>query len=166
MRTSINYLNNLIFPLFPEDRCFAFKRFLWRLAGIKVGKNVKIRSSVKVFGAGELVIGDDCGINSQVTIVSSSKVTIGTNVEFAPRVYIGTGTHLIDGNAPCISCGDISKDVTIGSGCWICVNSTILPGVKIGNKCIVAAGAVVTGVFNQDKVLIGGVPAKVIKTYD
>ena len=166
MRTSINYLNNLIFSLLPEDRCFAFKRFMWRLAGIQVGKNVKIRSSVKIFGAGDLIIGDDCGINSQVTIVSSSKITIGVNVGIAPRVYIGTGTHNINPNAPRISCGDISKDVIIGDGSWICINATILPGTQIGKKCIVAAGAVVNGIFNQDKILIGGIPAKVLKTYD
>lgn len=39
---------------------------------------------------------------------------------------------------------------------------TILDGTVIGDNCIVAAGAVVSGVF-PDNVIIGGIPAKIIK---
>lgn len=166
MRTSINFINNLLFPLIPEDRGQWFKRMMWRLAGVKLGKNVKIRSSIKLFGTGQLIIGDNCGINSQVTIISSSKITIGNNVGLAPRTFISTGTHAIDVNTPRISSCDISKNVTIGDGCWICINATILPGVTLGKKCVVAAGAVVTKSFTEDKILIAGVPAKKIKNYE
>ena len=50
----------------------------------------------------------------------------------------------------------------IGSNCWIGAKATILDGVHIGDGCIVAAGAVVTKSF-PDNVIIGGVPAKIIK---
>lgn len=51
-------------------------------------------------------------------------------------------------------------DVCIGNGCWLCTNSVILPGVKIGKKSVVAAGAVVTKTFNDNNILIAGVPAE------
>lgn len=165
MRTSINFINNLIFPLIPESRCFGFKRFMLRLAGAKIGKDVKISSSCKVFGAGSLTIGDNTWIGYQCTIVSSSSITIGENVDIAPRVYIGTGTHEIDVAYDHIAAKDISMDVVIGRGCWIAANASILPGANISEKCVVAAGAVVTKAFTESYSLLAGVPAKVIKTY-
>lgn len=53
--------------------------------------------------------------------------------------------------------------MTIGKNVWICDNVCILPGVKIGDNCIIAAGSVVTKSFEEEGLLIGGVPAKVIK---
>lgn len=52
--------------------------------------------------------------------------------------------------------------VTIGDGCWIGANVTILKGVTIGRGSVVAAGAVVTKSCPPYSI-IGGVPAKVIK---
>ncbi|UBB91028.1 hypothetical protein J4771_06535 [Candidatus Kaistella beijingensis] len=57
--------------------------------------------------------------------------------------------------------GDIGK-VIIGENVWIGNNVTILKNTEIGNNSIVAAGAVVGGVFPEN-VIIGGVPAKIIK---
>lgn len=165
MNPIINYFNNLIFALIPESSFFGLKRFLWRLAGISVGNNVRISSSCKVLGSGDLSIGDNTWIGYQCLIVSSSKIVIGNNIDIAPRVYIGTGTHIIDPNAERIAATDASNDIRIEDGCWICANATILPGARIGKKCVVAAGAVVTGQFNEDKILIGGMPAKKLKSY-
>lgn len=166
MRTIISYINNLIFPLIPESKAFGFKRFMLRIAGATVGSNVKVSSSCKIFGAGNLTIGDNTWVGYECTIVTSSNIVIGKNVDIAPGVYIGTGTHEIDAKADRIAARDISRDVTIGNGCWICVNSTILPGSEIGNKCVVAAVAVVGDKFCDEKVLIAGVPAKIVKRYD
>lgn len=165
MRTAISYINNLLFPLIPESKGYGIKRFMLRLAGARVGANVKLSSSLKVYGSGELIIGDNTWIGYQTLIAASSKVEIGLNVDIAPRVYIGTGTHIIDANSDHVASKDISKDVTIGDGCWICANSTILPGVAIGCKSVVAAGSVVTKPFDEDRVLIAGVPARKIKNF-
>lgn len=166
MRTIISYLNNLLFPLIPESKGFGIKRYMLRLAGVTVGHNVKISSSVKIYGAGELSIGDNTWIGYDVMIVASSKVEIGSNVDIAPRVYIGTGSHEVDSRSERMAAKDISLDVRIGDGCWICANSSILPGVTVPKKCVVAAGSVVTSGFREENILIGGVPAHKIKTYD
>lgn len=160
MRTIVNHFNNLLFPLIPESRGWGFKRFMLKLAGAKIGRDVKISSSLKVYGAGTLEVGDNTWIGYQTLIVASSSVVIGANCDIAPRVYIGTGTHLIDVNSDHIAAKDISMDVCIGNGCWLCTNSVILPGVKIGKKSVVAAGAVVTKTFNDNNILIAGVPAE------
>ncbi len=166
MRSLIVHINNLFIPLLPETRFFALKRSLWRMAGAKIGNNVKLSSSLKIYGSGELVIGDNTWIGCQTLIACSSRVEIGCNVDIAPRVYIGTGTHTIDVKADHVAATDISKDVVIGNGCWLCANSMILPGVVLGQKCVVAAGAVVSRTIAGDKQMLAGVPARKVKSYN
>ena len=56
----------------------------------------------------------------------------------------------------------VATPVTIGNDVWIGGNVTTLPGVNIGDKAVIAAGAVVTKDV-PDNTVAGGVPAKVIK---
>lgn len=163
MNSLITHFNNLFFPLFPETRCFGLKRAMWRLAGAKVGMGVRISSSVKIVCSGQLEIGEGTWLGSQVLLAPASKIVIGKKCDIAPRVYIGNGTHEISPYADRIAGKDVALDVSIGDGCWLCANSSILPGVTMGNKCVVAAGAVVTKSFKEDKVLIAGVPAEIKK---
>ena len=72
-----------------------------------------------------------------------------------------TSTHVIGDETMRASEG-ISKPITIGNGCWIGSNSTVLPGVNIGNGTIIAAGSVVVHDCEENS-LYAGVPAKKIK---
>ena len=158
MRTIVLYINKLFFSFIPETRCFGLKRFLLRCAGAKIGKNVRVCSSAMIIGSGYLQVGDNTWIGPKCILSVTSKIIIGSNVDIAPNVFIGNGTHQITPESDRIADIELSKDVVIGNGCWLCVNSTILPGVQIGNNCVVAAGSVVTKSFN-DRTLIAGVPA-------
>lgn len=160
MNSIYTHINNLLLPFLPETRCFALKRFLWRLTGAKVGKNVRISSSMKIVCNGQLEIGDNTWIGSDVLLAPASKIVIGSNCDIAPRVYIGNGSHEITPEMDRIAGIDIAKDVEIGDGCWIGANATILPGITIGKKCVVAAGSVVTHSFEEDCIMIAGVPAE------
>ncbi|MCM4155369.1 acyltransferase [Gramella sp. AN32] len=145
----------------PETRFFGLKRKLFRFAGATIGENVRICSSVSIIGNGNLSIGDNTWIGHQTCIISSSSIIIGKNVDIAPRVYIGTGTHVVDIKSPNISGAGISENITIKDGCWVCVGSIILPGVELGIKSITAGGSLV----NKNVLpftIVGGVPAKLI----
>lgn len=88
------------------------------------------------------------------------KIHIGRGSYIGPNVGLITANHLLD---------DLDKhgegrDIFIGDRCWLGMNAVVLPGVKLGPQTIVAAGAVVTRSFPQGRILIGGVPAKVIKS--
>jgi maltose O-acetyltransferase len=77
-------------------------------------------------------------------------------------VFIGTGTHQIDPIGSHSAGTGVSRDVVIGDGVWLGACSTILPGVSVGAKAVVAAGAVVTHDV-PPRSLVAGIPARVIK---
>lgn len=146
----------------PETRAFGLKRSLYRWAGAKIGNNVRICSSVKIMGVGQLEIGENTWIGPETFISASSTIKIGANCDIAPRVFIGDGTHELTPDRGRVADIETCHPITIGDGCWICANATIISGVEIGKKCVVAAGAVVVRSF-EEMSIIGGVPAKVIK---
>ena len=84
-------------------------------------------------------------------------------MDIAPRAFIGTGTHEIDMYTAGIAGKGVSKDIVIADGCWLGAGSIILPGVNVGYKSVIAAGAVVTK--NIDSyTMVGGIPARIIRT--
>lgn len=91
---------------------------------------------------------------------NGGKIIIGKGSFIAPNVGIITTNH----NPSEVSKHLNPKDVVIGNSCWIGMNSVILPGVTIGNNTIVAAGAVVTKSFINGNCVIGGNPARLIKS--
>lgn len=58
--------------------------------------------------------------------------------------------------------GQIEKTTHIGNDVWLGANCLIMPGVRVGNHCIIAAGAVVTK-DTPDYAIMGGSPARVVK---
>lgn len=158
------YLAGGLIHHLPETRAFGLKRKLYQWAGVKVGENVRICSSVKIIGAGELEIADNTWIGAETFISASSTIKIGANCDIAPRVFIGDGTHELTPERVRVADIETCIPITIGDGCWICANATIIAGVSIGDKCVIAAGAVVTKDM-ESLVIVAGVPAKVIKKF-
>ena len=92
-------------------------------------------------------------------------ITLGKNVHITNGVRFIThdgGTLLFRDIVPDL---EITKPIVVGDNVYIGNNVLILPGVKIGNKVIIGAGAVVTKDIPDNSVAVG-VPAKVIKTAD
>jgi putative colanic acid biosynthesis acetyltransferase WcaF len=135
---------------------------LLRWAGAWVGNNVRICSSATVLGTGALKIGNDTWIGHQVLIVSTSRIEIGCCVDIAPRVFIGNGSHQLDPIGAHAAGAGTTGDVVVGDGVWLCAGALLLPGVSIGEKAVVAAGAVVTRDVPARKI-VGGVPAAILK---
>lgn len=89
-------------------------------------------------------------------------VHIGDNCMLAPGVHIYTATHPLDAQER-NSGVEFGKPVTIGNNVWIGGRAVINPGVTIGDNVVVASGAVVTKDVPAN-VVVGGNPAKIIKT--
>jgi acetyltransferase-like isoleucine patch superfamily enzyme len=109
--------------------------------------------SAFLLGAGELMIGDRVFINSGAIIDSAGRIEIGDDVAVAYDAYIAdTSSHGIEGQPAKVA------TVKIGSGSWIGLRATVLPGVTIGRRCVVAAHAVVAHDVPDDT-LVAGTPA-------
>lgn len=150
-----------VVKLLPETSCFAFKRMLYRFIGHKIGSDTRICSSARILGAGKLVVGNNVWIGPEVFISCSSNIFIEDNVDIAPRVYIGTGTHNIGDIKGRMAGTGLNKDIIIGKGSWLCANSLIMPGVIIGKMNIINAGSILTK-STEDYKLLAGIPAKVL----
>jgi len=144
---------------------FWLKARLLRIAGAKLGENVRFSSSARIVFNGTLSVGRDTWIGHEVMISGGgdSEIVIGQCCDIAPRVTFVAGTHEIDANGMHAAGKAISESITIGKGVWIGAAATILGNTVIGENCVIAAGAVVRGTFPA-KCLIGGVPAKIIKS--
>ena len=163
MNTTCLFWVRLLLVALPETRLFSLKAKLLRLAGARLGDNVRICSSVHILGGGRLSIGDDTWVGHQALISTSSQVMIGSAVDIGPRVYIGTGTHEIDVEGARSAGTGINRDVIIADGAWLGVGCIVLPGVSVGEKAVIAAGAVVTKDVPA-RTLVAGVPAKVVRS--
>ena len=110
---------------------------------------------------GDVIIGNHTRIGLHNTIIGPVK--IGNNVNLAQGITVTALNHnLSDSNKRIDEQGVSTNPVTIEDDVWIGANAVVLPGVKIGNHCVVAAGAVVTKDVPPHS-LVAGVPAKVIK---
>jgi acetyltransferase-like isoleucine patch superfamily enzyme len=89
----------------------------------------------------------------------SGKITLGDGCYIGPNVGIITANHDfkdLDKHLP-------PQDVLLGKGCWIGMNSVILPGVELGEGVVVGAGSIVTQSFTKKNILIAGSPARFVK---
>ena len=110
---------------------------------------------------GDVIIGDHTRIGLHNTIIGP--VEIGNNVNLAQGITVTALNHnFSDANKRIDEQGVSTNPVTIEDDVWVGANAVILPGVTIGEHCVVAAGAVVTKDVPPHS-LVAGVPAKVIK---
>lgn len=119
-----------------------------------------------------LFLGSDCEFGDNVHIVAHSRVEIGNNVLIASKVFISDTSHgCYNGfsqDSPLSKPNNrelFSAGVCISDNVWIGDNAVILPGVTIGEGCIIGANSVVSKSIPKFSIA-AGVPAKVIKTWD
>lgn len=127
-----------------------------------LGKNV-IWGLGKISGAENIIIGDNVYIGSENRLNGKGGLEIKSGVIIGPRVTIHTTNHNYK-NAKSVPYDEkvILKKVIINKNCWIGDSVKIVPGVTIGEGCIVGMGSVITKDIPAFS-LVGGNPAKIIR---
>ncbi len=105
--------------------------------------------------------GDDVFVNFNCSFLACCEINIGSNCWIGPDVKIYTAIHPIDPTERNKGI-NLAKPVNIGKNCWIGGNTTILPGVSIGEGVTIGAGSIVTRNIPPHTVAVGN-PCKVIK---
>ena len=104
-------------------------------------------------------LGKHVFINHACSFLDMGGIDLEDHVLIGPRVNLITENHPLN---PGSRRGMLCKPILIKRNAWIGAGATILPGVTVGENAVVAAGAVVSKDV-PDNVVVGGVPAKILK---
>lgn len=183
----------LIIRDFKDRILIKLNTFFYKSSFFSFGKNSIIENRLKVIGSKNISIGEGVHISDNIWLNANKKssdtlpsleignntyigrmtqinawkdIKIGENVLIADRVFISDADHKYKNkDMPIKDQGDEFKGaINIKDGCWIGINSVIMPGVTIGKNAIVAANSVVLKDVD-DYSIVGGNPAKVIINY-
>ena len=137
---------------------YGFRRFLLRLFGAKIGKNVIIRPSVRTTYPWKVSIGDYSWIGDDVVLYSLGEIEIGKNVVISQKSYICTGSHnYLQSDFPIFA-----KKITIKDECWLATDVFVSPGITIGKGTVIGSRSSVYKDIPSNKVCTGN-PAKIIR---
>lgn len=154
------YLDLKLFKIHIVSKMVPFwgiRKFIFRLAGVKIGRGTTIHMGAKFFEPRGVSIGEDTIIGDSCFMDGRAKLIIGNHVDIASEVMIYNSEH--DLSDPEFKA--IDGDVIIGDYVFIGPRAIILPGVSVGTGAVIAAGAVVTKDV-PEKTMVGGIPAKEI----
>jgi acetyltransferase-like isoleucine patch superfamily enzyme len=130
---------------------------------IAVGDRVAFRDNIYLGGNGRLTVGSHTSINAGCMIAAMESVQIGSNVMFAPYVYVLDVDHKFERlDIPMTKQGYTISPVVIEDDVWIGTGAVITKGVRIGRGSIIGANSVVTRDVPPYS-LAAGAPAKVIR---
>lgn len=129
----------------------------------KVGDNVSVQPCVFMFNIHNIEIGNNVSIHPMCYIEGSGGIKIGNDVSIAHSTTLISSNHTWnDINIPIKYNKETLMPIVIENDVWIGCGVRVLSGVHIKKRTVIAAGAVVNKSFDE-KVLLAGVPAKVIK---
>lgn len=114
----------------------------------------------------EISIGNDVYIGPNVYLICAGHMTIGDGTVFGPHVYMNDTSHGIDPNAGFVIKQKLVApvDISIGKNCFLGMRSAILPGVTLGDHCVVGINSVVNRSFPAYS-MVAGAPARLVKRY-
>ena len=146
-----------VFGLSPQF-LYGWRRFLLRLFGANIGKNVIIRPSVKIVYPWKLSIGDNSWIGDNAVLYSLGEIVIGKNAVVSQKSYLCTGSHDYNKIDFPINC----KKITVEDECWLATDVYVGPGVTIGKATVVGARSSVFKDLPANKICVGS-PVKILK---
>lgn len=135
---------------------------LREILGYEVPEGLTLLSPV-YFDYGSLTkFGKGVFVNHGCYFMDGGGVTIGDNTFIGPFSGFYTAAHPVDYKRRNQGL-EWAKPIRVGRNCWFGANVSVMPGVTIGNGCVIAAGSVVTSNI-PDNSVAAGVPAVVKKT--
>lgn len=167
-----NYDEGLIdLRLKAERLCYGFNNslpqsaeqteILKQILGTEIPQGLTVLAPVYFDYGTNVAFGQDTFVNHGCYFMDGAKITIGNHVFIGPFCGFYTATHPLD-YANRNKGFERALPIKIGDNCWFGANVSVMPGVTIGNGCVIAAGSVVTKDL-PDNCVAAGVPATVKK---
>lgn len=136
------------------------RNLLSQIIGAEIDESVDVFTPLYINYGKHTKIGKNVFINFDRVFLDLGGITIEDDVLIAPKVSLLSEGHPL---SPAERQSLVPGHIYIKKGAWIGAGATILPGVTVGENAIVAAGAVVSKDV-PDNTVVGGIPAKTIKT--
>lgn len=143
----------LIHPLFRYSPriCFGWRRFLLRCFGARVGNQVHVYASARIYLPWKLEILDFATIGEFAEIYNLGLIRIEERATISQRAHLCAGTH--DYSHPKVPL--LKPPILIGPDAWVCADAFVGPGVTVGRGAIVGARAVVMKNVNEWDIVSG-----------
>lgn len=138
------------------------RKLLSQITGSEIDESVAVFTPLYINYGKHTKIGKNVFINFDCVFLDLGGITIEDNVLIAPKVSLLSEGHPV---SPDNRQSLVPGHVHIKKNAWIGAGAMILPGVTIGENAVVAAGAVVSKDVPANTI-VGGVPAKIIKTIE
>ncbi|MFC3205340.1 colanic acid biosynthesis acetyltransferase WcaF [Aquamicrobium soli] len=150
----------LVYPLFAFSPrpLWGWRRFLLRLFGAKVGRDVHVYPSTRITIPWNLSVGRQSAIGDRAIIYALGPIALGDRVTISQGAHLCAGTHdYCDPTMPLIK-----SPIIIESDAWICADAFVGPGVRVGAHAIVGARCVVMRDVKANAITIGN-PARLLR---
>jgi acetyltransferase-like isoleucine patch superfamily enzyme len=135
----------------------ALRSAAYRAMGMRLAASACVHRGLEVRDPWNIEVGEGTVIGFDCILDGRSGITIGSNVNLSSEAALWTRQH--DHRDP--EFGTVGGPIVVGDRAWISFRATILPGARIGEGAIVAAGAVVTGDV-PPYAIVAGVPAATV----
>ena len=135
---------------------YGWRRFVLRLFGAKIGRNVIIRPSVRITYPWKVEIGDNSWVGDGVELYSLGPIRIGKDAVVSQGSYLCGGTHDFRDPAFPIT----ASPIVVEDEAWVASHVFVAPGVTIGRGAVVGARSTVLASIPPGMVAVG-YPAKV-----
>jgi len=150
--------------IMPDFALPGLRAQCYRLAGCDIGQRASVLGRPRLLGgggiAGRLHLGEGSLVAPGVVFGLDGEITVGRNVSISPQVTLYTATHALGFGSQRMNPAMTPKPIVVEDGVWIGMRALILPGVTLGQGCVVSAGAVVT-LDVPPNTLVAGNPATV-----
>jgi putative colanic acid biosynthesis acetyltransferase WcaF len=150
-------LASLLFRWSPRP-LYAWRRWLLRLFGAKIGRQVQIYPSVRIQHPWLLDVGDYAALGEGARVYNLGQIKIGARATISQYAHLCAGSH----DHASRDMRLLKAPIVVGEDAWICADAFVGPGVTIGNGAVVGARA---SAFKDVPpwTIVGGNPAKFIK---
>src|SRR3954453_5933083 len=127
-----------------------------------VGESADIQPRFSCDYGDNIRLGRRAFINYNCVFLDCAPIEIGDDLQMAPAVQLYTATHPLDRAARAAGL-EYARPIRIGDGVWIGGGAIVLPGVTIGDGCVVGAASVVTHAL-PPRILAVGNPARITRS--
>lgn len=149
---------NLLLPSCIEER----KELIVKLLG-KTGEKFLIEQPFYCDYGYNITIGENFYSNVNCVVLDGAPVTFGDNVFIGPNCGFYTAGHPLDVRQRNAGL-EFAKPIAVGNNVWIGAGVCVLPGVSIGDNCVIGAVSVVNKTIPADSLAVGN-PCRVIRHF-